>query len=75
MPDLDLVIRGATLVTTDGEVQADLAVANEKIVTLGGAGSAREEIDASGLHLFPGVIDSHVHFNDPGRAEWEGGKL
>lgn len=72
MPDLDLVIRGATLVTTDGEVQADLAVANEKIVTLGGAGSAREEIDASGLHLFPGVIDSHVHFNDPGRADWEG---
>ena len=33
---------------------------------------AREEIDASGLHLFPGVIDVHVHFNDPGRAHWEG---
>jgi len=39
---------------------------------VGDAGTAREEIDARGLHVFPGVIDSHVHFNDPGRAEWEG---
>jgi allantoinase len=30
-----------------------------------------EEIDASGLHIFPGGIDSHVHFNEPGRTEWE----
>jgi allantoinase len=30
-----------------------------------------EEIDASGLHVFPGGIDSHVHFNEPGRTEWE----
>ena len=30
------------------------------------------EIDAAGLHVFPGVIDAHVHFNEPGRAEWEG---
>ena len=34
--------------------------------------SARETIDASGLHIFPGVIDSHVHFNEPGRTDWEG---
>ncbi|HEY8841133.1 MAG TPA: amidohydrolase family protein, partial [Candidatus Dormibacteraeota bacterium] len=30
-----------------------------------------EAIDASGLHVFPGGIDSHVHFNEPGRTEWE----
>jgi allantoinase len=30
-----------------------------------------EEIDATGLHVFPGGIDSHVHFNEPGRTEWE----
>jgi allantoinase len=72
MPDLDLIIRGATLVTPEGELPADLAIAEEKIVALGAAGPAREEIDARGLHVFPGVIDSHVHFNDPGRADWEG---
>jgi allantoinase len=35
-------------------------------------GSAGVEIDATRLHVFPGVVDPHVHFNDPGRAEWEG---
>jgi allantoinase len=31
-----------------------------------------EEIDARGLHIFPAVIDIHVHFNEPGRTDWEG---
>jgi allantoinase len=31
-----------------------------------------EEIDARGLHVLPGVIDVHLHFNEPGRTEWEG---
>jgi allantoinase len=35
-------------------------------------GEAREVIDASGLLALPGVIDAHVHFNEPGRADWEG---
>ena len=35
-------------------------------------GTSAEEIDARGLHIFPGVIDAHLHFNDPGRAHWEG---
>ena len=34
--------------------------------------TAKETIDARGLHVFPGVLDAHVHFNDPGRAAWEG---
>ena len=33
---------------------------------------AREEIDARGLHVFPGVVDAHVHLNEPGRTHWEG---
>jgi allantoinase len=33
--------------------------------------TAGEDIDAFGLHVFPGGIDSHVHFNEPGRTEWE----
>ena len=35
-------------------------------------GSARETVDATGLHVFPGVVDAHVHCNDPGRSDWEG---
>ena len=33
---------------------------------------AREEIDARGLHVLPGAVDAHVHFNEPGRTDWEG---
>jgi allantoinase len=36
------------------------------------AGPARAEIDARGLTVLPGVIDAHVHFNEPGRTDWEG---
>ena len=35
-------------------------------------GEAREEVDARGLLVLPGAIDAHVHFNEPGRTEWEG---
>ena len=71
MKSFDLIIRGGTVVTPDGETQSDLAIADGKVVSFSG-GTAREEIDATGLHIFPGVIDSHVHFNEPGRADWEG---
>ena len=37
-----------------------------------GEGSAPREIDARGLVVFPGVVDAHVHCNEPGRTEWEG---
>ncbi len=70
----DLIVRGGTLVTPDGVARGDLAIADGRIVEVGPelAGASREEIDAAGLHVFPGVIDAHVHFNEPGRAEWEG---
>ena len=70
----DLVIRRGTLVTPSGLSQGDMAVADQRIVALGPelAGTSKEEIDATGLHLFPGVIDAHVHFNQPGRTHWEG---
>jgi allantoinase len=70
----DLIIRNGMLVTPTGLRQADLAVADERIVALEPelSGTSREEIDARGLHVFPGVIDAHLHFNEPGRTEWEG---
>src|SRR6266705_813237 len=74
MTQYDLLLRQGTLVTTTGVSQADLAIADEHIVAIAPelAGNAKEEIDARGLHIFPGVIDAHVHFNEPGRSQWEG---
>jgi len=74
MKDFDLIIRGGTVVTHEGVAVADVGVADGKIIAVGEklGGSAREETDAEGLHIFPGVIDSHVHFNEPGRNDWEG---
>src|SRR5262252_2659377 len=74
MSDFDLLIRGGTVVTASEARPADIGIVEGKLVTLGAglSGSARETINASGLHIFPGLIDSHVHFNEPGRAHWEG---
>jgi allantoinase len=74
MSRYDLIVRKGTLVTGDSLRQADLAVADGRIVAVGPEldGTAGATIDATGLHVFPGVIDAHVHFNEPGRAEWEG---
>lgn len=74
MSDYELLVRNGTLVTPEGVVPGDIAVADGHIVALGAgvAGTANEEVDASSLHVFPGAMDAHVHFNEPGRAEWEG---
>lgn len=68
-----MIIRGGTVVTARGVGRADIQVTDGLIAAVGpGLGRAGgEEIDASGLHVFPGGIDSHVHFNEPGRTEWE----
>ncbi|MGI9255073.1 MAG: amidohydrolase family protein, partial [Thermomicrobiales bacterium] len=74
MTQFDLIIRNAEVVTSEGLLRADVAVDGETIAAVAPelSGGARETIDAAGLHLFPGLIDSHVHFNEPGRTEWEG---
>ena len=70
---IDCVIRGASLVLPDGVQQLDLAFADGAICDIGSeVPGGAEEIDARGLHVFPGVIDIHLHFNEPGRTEWEG---
>ncbi len=74
MSRYDLLVRGGVLVTPTGISHGDMAVVDGRIVALGPQleGTAAETVDASGLHVFPGVIDAHVHFNEPGRLEWEG---
>ena len=71
---LDVVIRGGRVVFPHGVVDADVGIEAGSIVAIGSniGGDAREAIDAAGLTIFPGVVDSHVHFNEPGRTQWEG---
>lgn len=74
MSELDLIVRNGTLVTPDGLTRADLAIAGGKFVQIAPRiqEEAAVEVDAEDRYVFPGVIDAHVHFNEPGRAEWEG---
>ncbi|RMF85028.1 MAG: allantoinase AllB, partial [Nitrospinota bacterium] len=74
MAEFDLVVRGGTVVQATGEYVADVGVKEGKIGAIGAnlSGSAAEEIEATGLYLFPGLIDTHVHCNEPGRTAWEG---
>jgi allantoinase len=71
----DVLIRGATVAGAGpGERRLDVGVADGLIAAIDPelSGLATEELDAAGLHLLPGVIDAHVHFNEPGRTDWEG---
>ena len=64
----DCVVKGATVVNHDGIGVRDIGIRGGRIAALGNlsAASAGEVIDATGLHVLPGVIDSQVHFREPG---------
>src|SRR5918995_1272723 len=74
MSTYDLIVWGGSLVTEAGSLETDVAVADGKIATIAPdlESAAGEKIDALGLHVFPGAIDAHSHFNEPGRTNWEG---
>jgi allantoinase len=69
----ELVIRGGMAATPQGVMRAEIAIDGGMIVAVAPElpGAARE-IDARGLTVLPGAIDAHLHFNEPGRTEWEG---
>jgi allantoinase len=70
----DLVIVNGMVVLRDEMRQLDIGIRSGKIVGLAeeiDPGSS-EVIDASGMHILPGMIDMHVHFNEPGLSDWEG---
>lgn len=71
---LDLIVRGGRIVTPTGVHEGDLGIREGKIVELAPeiATETRETLEADGRYVFPGIIDAHVHFNEPGRADWEG---
>ena len=64
----DLILTGGTVVNHDGEGARDVGVKNGRIAAIGDLrqASAGETIDCRGLHILPGVIDSQVHFREPG---------
>jgi dihydroorotase len=69
----DLVLKDGTVVNQDGAAERDIGVSDGRIAAIGdlSAASAGEAIDCRGLHILPGVIDSQVHFREPGLVHKE----
>ncbi|MSO64389.1 MAG: dihydroorotase [Alphaproteobacteria bacterium] len=66
-PLYDLILRGGTVVSHRGSEQTDVGVKHGRIAALGDLGDqAAEIVGAEGLHVLPGVIDTQVHFREPG---------
>lgn len=64
----DLILKNGEVLTPSGRMECDVAVRDGKIAALGQfqASDAAEVIDCRGLHVLPGVIDTQVHFREPG---------
>jgi allantoinase len=70
-----MVVRSRRVVLADGMRPASVLVHGGRIVDVGDYGerpAGVRELDAGDLVVMPGLVDTHVHVNDPGRAEWEG---
>ncbi|PRD45870.1 dihydroorotase [Phyllobacterium phragmitis] len=64
----DTILKGGTLVNQDGKGLRDIGIRDGRIAAIGGLDgkSADVTIDCTGLHILPGVVDSQVHFREPG---------
>ena len=73
MATYDVILKGGAVVNHDGEGVADVAIDGERIAAIGdlSRASAGEVIDCAGLHVLPGVIDTQVHFREPGLTHKE----
>jgi dihydroorotase len=69
----DLILKSGTVVNQDGEGVRDVAILGGRIAAIGSLGQAvaAEIIDCKGLHILPGVIDTQVHFREPGLTHKE----
>ncbi|GAB3496366.1 allantoinase AllB [Flexivirga lutea] len=73
---LELVIRGARVLTPDGEAPREVGIAGGRITAVEPLGTGLQAprvitLDSDEV-LMPGVVDAHVHVNEPGRTDWEG---
>ena len=80
MAQYEAIFKNGTVVNQDGSTQADIGVRGGRIVGLGDLGTATAEhvTDCTGLHILPGVIDTQVHFREPGlthKEDLESGSL
>jgi dihydroorotase len=74
MPETyDVIFKGGTIVNQDGEIARDIGVSGGRIAAIGdlSRASAGETVDCRGLHILPGVIDTQVHFREPGNTHKE----
>jgi len=70
----ELVLQGGIVVNQDGRHEADVAISGGRIVALGRDARARpavKTLDVRGLHILPGVVDTQVHFREPGSEHKE----
>jgi allantoinase len=70
-----LVVRSQRVVLPDGMRPAAIHISNGRITQVGpyaDRASGDAELDAGAIVVMPGLVDTHVHVNDPGRADWEG---
>lgn len=67
-PKFDILLKDGTIVNHDGRAQGSIGVRNGRISYIGAGNEAAADrvIDCAGLHILPGVIDSQVHFREPG---------
>src|SRR5271166_3959055 len=71
----DLVVRSRRAVLPEGTRAAAVAVTGPAIAAIAGYAEpldAASDVDLGDLALLPGLVDTHVHVNEPGRTEWEG---
>src|SRR5207244_1813590 len=71
----ELVILSTRVVTGEGIRPAAVTIADGVITAVhehGGPPDAARQLDVGDAALLPGVVDTHVHVNEPGRTEWEG---
>ncbi|OUJ02977.1 dihydroorotase [Acetobacter orientalis] len=66
-----MVLKGGSVVLPDATVVTDVYVRNGLIAAIGGQGKAERTLDCTGLTILPGVIDTQVHFREPGATEYE----
>jgi dihydroorotase len=71
MATIDLKLSGGTVHLPGGPARVDVGVTNGRIVAIGSIGDAGRTIDCTGLDVLPGVIDTQVHFREPGLTHKE----
>ena len=68
---MTIVIKGGSVVGTNGVDSADVLVENDVIIKVGKNLTGDITLDASGCHIFPGFVDLHAHLREPGREDTE----